>query len=225
MPCISQRCTDRGPQKRGSRARSFQAWPTFNQVMAARWLALLVALISVALASSTAVHASCGVSGPLPSVADEINAAKVVFVGSVIYTTDNSRTARVKVESIWKGPTLPAYVDVHGEAPGSGPFSGSEGDHQFQAGQQYLFVPLNDRPPFEDYGDCNISTQPYTAAVAAYVPPGATAPHAATTTDLISNFVGQYIWPLTIALLLIAAVVSIALFNRRRHAKASSSSP
>ena len=184
---------------------------------------MLVVLISVALAGSTGVHASCAVSDPLPSVANEISTAKVVFVGSVIYTTDNGRTARVNVESIWKGPTLPAYVDVHGEAPGSGPFSGSEGDHQFQAGQQYLFVPLNDRPPFEDYGDCNISTQPYTAALAAYVPPGAKAPDAATRTDLISNFVGQYIWPSTIAVLLIAAVVAIVLFNRRHRAKASDS--
>jgi hypothetical protein len=187
--------------------------------MAARCLALLVALISIVAAGSTDVHASCGVSGPLASVADEISAAKVVFVGSVIYTRDNNRTARVKVESIWKGSTLPAYVDVHGEAPGSGPFSGSEEDHQFQAGQQYLFVPLNDRPPFEVYGDCNVSTQPYTAALAAHVPSSARAPEAATTTDLISNFVGQYLWPSTIAVLLIAAAVSIVLFSRRRSAR------
>src|SRR5882762_397192 len=103
-------------------------------------LLVVVALVSVGLAGSTGARASCAVSGPLSSVADEIGAAKLVFVGSVLFTTDNNRTARVKVESIWKGPKLPAYVDIHGEAPGSGPFSGSEGDHQFQTGLQYLFV-------------------------------------------------------------------------------------
>lgn len=185
-----------------------------------RWLAPVVAAMAVALTGSTSVHASCGISGPLPSATDQVSAAKVVFVGSVIYTTDNNRTARVRVDAIWKGPRLPAYVDVHGEAPGSGPFSGSEGDHQFQSGQEYLFFPLNDQPPFEDYGDCNISTQPYTTALAANAPPGALTPNPPTISDSFWNVVGQYLWPITIVGLLVVAVVSILILNLRRRAKA-----
>lgn len=184
-----------------------------------RWLAPVVAAMAVAITGSTGVHASCGISGPLPSAADQVSAAKVVFVGSVIYTTDNNRTARVKVEAIWKGPRLPAYVDVHGEAPGSGPFSGSEGDHQFQSGQEYLFFPLNNQPPFEDYGDCNISTQPYTTALAANARPGALTPNPPTISDMFWNVVGQYLWPITIVGLLVVAVVSILILNLRRRAK------
>lgn len=48
-----------------------------------------------------------------------------------------NRTARVKLESIWKGPRLPAYVDVHGEAPGCGPNCGSSMDHSYTSGQRY----------------------------------------------------------------------------------------
>jgi hypothetical protein len=188
-------------------------------VMTVRWLAPLVAAVAVAITGSAAVHASCGVSDPPPSVADQVSAAKVVFVGSVIYTTDNNRTARVKVEAIWKGPRLPANVDVHGEAPGSGPFSGSEADHQFQSGRQYLFFPLNDQPPFQDYGDCNISTQPYTTALAADAPPRTLTSNPPTVTEMFSNVVGQYLWPITVLGLLVVAVLSILILNFRRRAK------
>jgi hypothetical protein len=189
--------------------------------MTTSWPGLVAALGAVVLASSTTANASCAVSGLPLSLADELGAAKVVFVGSVLYTSDESRSGRVKVESIWKGPKLPAYVDVRGEAPGSGLFSGSEGDHHYQSGQQYLFVPLNDHPPFKDYGDCNPSTQLYTAALAADAPPDAKAPDPPTATDMIWNFVGQYSSPATIAGLLSVVVVSILLVSVRRRTKAS----
>jgi hypothetical protein len=157
-------------------------------------------------------------SRPLPSMQDEVNAANVVFVGKVIYTSDQNRSARVRVESIWKGPALAAYVDVHGEAPGSGPFSGSEGDHHYQAGQQYLFFLLNDHPPFQDYGDCNASTQVYSAALIAYAPADAKAPNPQAPSDMIWNFVDQYALPLTIAALLVVALAFFVLVKRRRRA-------
>jgi hypothetical protein len=187
--------------------------------MTARWLAPLVALGALLLTAATPVQASCGVfSRPLPSMQDDVNAANVVFVGKVIYTSDQNRSARVKVESIWKGPALAAYIDVHGEAPGSGPFSGSEGDHRYQAGQQYLFFPLNDHPPFQDYGDCNASTQVFSAALAAYAPADAKAPNPAGPSDMIWNFVDQYSLPLTIAALLVVALASLVLVKRHRRA-------
>jgi hypothetical protein len=187
--------------------------------MTARWLAPLAALGSLLLSAATPVQASCGViSRPLPSMQDEVNAANVVFVGKVIYTSDQNRSARIKVESIWKGPALAAYVDVNGEAPGSGRFSGSEGDHHYQAGQQYLFFPLNDHPPFHDYGDCNASTQVYSAALAAYAPADAKAPNPEAPSDTIWNFVDQYALPLTIAVLLVVALASLVRVKRRRRA-------
>lgn len=148
---------------------------------------------------------------------DQIRTASVAFVGSVNYTSDNNRTARVKVESIWKGPRLPAYVDVHGEAPGSGTFSASEADHQYQTGQRYLFLPLNAQPPFQDYGECSFSTQPYTVTLASYAPVDATAPDSPTIGDMFGNFAGQYSTALLIALVLVVGAALIAFLRRPRR--------
>jgi hypothetical protein len=184
--------------------------------MNARWLGLLAAVGASFLAGASAVGASCGVLGPSPTVPAEVATAKVAFVGLVISTSDMDRSARVKVESIWNGPVLPAYVEVHGEAPGSGPFSGSEGDHRYQAGQRYLFIPLNENPPFADNGDCNTSTQVYTAAVAAYAPADAKTPEAATPEDAVANFAGQYSTAGAFTLVAVAALGTFLLARRRR---------
>jgi hypothetical protein len=186
--------------------------------MTSRSVLLVTALGAIAITCGTTAHASCAVSPPL-SVADVINASNVVFVGSVVYTTDENRSARVKVESIWKGPKLPAYVDVHGAAPGSGPFSASEGDRHYQSGQRYLFVPLNDHSPFNSYGECAFSDRSYTAELAAYAPSDAKAPDSPGPIDWIGNVAGQYSGPARITVLLLIAAVSIVLVKRRRRAK------
>ena len=187
--------------------------------MNARWLGLVAAAAATLLAGTARVDASCGIVGPAPSLAAQINSANVAFVGLVEYTSDENRTARVKVESIWKGPSLPAYVDVHGEAPGSGPFSYSEGDHRYESGERYLFIPLNHRPPFEDYGDCNSSTQPYTAAIAADAPTDGKSPDAPSPADAIGNVVGRYSSAAPIGLLVLVAAAWIVGVRVRRRAK------
>jgi hypothetical protein len=181
-----------------------------------RRFSLAAILCGIALSVPTATHASCGLAGPPPTLTAELAASQVAFVGSVVYTSDNNRFARVKVEAIWKGPRLPAYVDVHGEAPGSGPFAGSEGDHQYQAGQRYLFFPLNDRPPFQDYGDCNSSTVPYTAEIASNAPPNAKLPDSPTPADAIGNFAGQYSSAASIAALALVVIGTWLVMKRRR---------
>lgn len=186
--------------------------------MAGRLFLVMLAAAAAAFLGSSGAHASCGVSGPPPSVADQIRTARVAFVGNVIYTTDNGRTARVRVESIWKGPRLPAFVDVHGEAPGSGMFSASEADHRYQTGQRYLFLPLNTQPPFQDYGECSFSTQPYTVALASYAPAGATTPEPPNIADVVGNFTGQYSRPLLIVVVLVLGAVMVAFLRRRRRA-------
>jgi hypothetical protein len=186
--------------------------------MKASWLVLAAALGGSVVIGSGTVSASCAFGGPLPTVTAKIAADNVAFVGLVVYTSDQNRFARVKVESIWKGPGLPAYVDVHGEAPGSGLFSGSEGDHQYQAGQRYLFFPLNDHPPFQDYGDCNSSTEVYTSDLAANAPQGAKLPDSPTPLDAVGNFADQYSPAGAIAGSVLAVIV-IGLVMRRRRAR------
>jgi hypothetical protein len=181
-------------------------------------LALAAAFGVLALCGITPAHASCAIGGPPPTLTAELAARKVAFVGSIVYTSSENRFARVKVESIWKGPRLPAYVDVHGEAPGSGPFSGSEADHQYQTGQTYLFLPLNDHPPFQDYGDCNSSTEVYSSDVATNVPQGAKLPDSPTPLEAVGNFADQYSTAGAIAGSVLAVIV-IGLVMRRPRAR------
>lgn len=172
---------------------------------------------AIAAFSVTIAHASC--AGYPPTIASQLAAEPVVFVGTVLYTSDADRSARVKVDSIWKGPVLAAFVDVHGEAPGSGPWSASEADHRYQAGARYLFGPLNSASPFEDYGECGTLTQPYTAALAAFQPRNARRPAPATTLELVQNVAGQRRWPYValLAALALAAVVAVAHARRRQR--------
>lgn len=190
--------------------------------MPSRWPVLLVALFAFALGGAGGAQASCGAAGSPSTLGDQLGAAHVLFVGSVIYTSNGNRTARVKVESIWKGPTLPAYVDVHGEAPGCGPGCGSSMDHSYSSGQRYLFAPLNDNPPFQDYGECGGLTQPYSANLAAYAPTNARAPYLATPTDQVQNVVGQYWWPVTIVAVILVAVVAILRLRGRKRPTSTS---
>jgi hypothetical protein len=180
--------------------------------MAAKLVISFLAFLVVAVGTANAAHASCGATPP--NIAEQISSARVVFVGTVLYTSDNNRTAHVRVESIWKGPVLPTYVDVHGEAPGSGAFSGSEADHLYQSGRLYLFAPLNTSPPFMDYGECGTLTQLYTAELAIYAPPDARAPRPATMLDQAESDIGQY-W-LPAVLVIIGVAIGIAVLVRRR---------
>jgi hypothetical protein len=181
-------------------------------LMAGKLFVAFLALVYVAVGAATSVNASC--AGTPPSISQEIGNARVVFVGTVLYTSDNNRTARVRVESIWKGPALPIYENVHGEAPGSGPFSGSEADHLYKQGQRYLFGPLNTSSPFVDYGECGTLSQPYTAELATYAPPDARAPTPAMLVDQAESAVGQYWLPALLVTVVVAIGVAVLLRTR-----------
>jgi hypothetical protein len=178
-------------------------------------LAVLTVAGALALAGVQTADASCAGGGPgSPSLGDRIAAAQTVFVGTVVYTSDQDRVARVKVESVWRGPALPAYVDVHG-SPVSGPFTVSSIDRHYQSGTRYLFVPANANPPFDD-NSCSL-TQPYTADLGAYAPSDARAPVPATFSDYIQNFVGQNAWVIPLLVVLLAAFALAAVIRMRRR--------
>ncbi|MHB8576818.1 MAG: hypothetical protein ACYDCQ_15965 [Dehalococcoidia bacterium] len=111
--------------------------------------------------------------------------APSVFMGTVISTEYNGRLAVVNVDELWKGPPLPAMVEVQG-SPALAAGEASSVDRYFDVGQHYLFVPNSAAPPFEDDG-CT-ATQVYTPALAAYRP-GAAVPTltaSVTQTDALS---------------------------------------
>jgi len=92
-----------------------------------------LALVMLAAAPS-GVEASCAGPASLP---DQIQAAALVFVGTVVYTSDDSRIAYVRVESIWKGPRLAQNVKVFG-SPVAGANTATSVDRRYQAGTRYL---------------------------------------------------------------------------------------
>jgi hypothetical protein len=173
---------------------------------------LLAAVLAVATPVTGAV-ASCAVSRPLQN---QIQSAAVVFVGTVAYTADGGRQAHVKVESIWKGAPLAAYVDVDG-SPVSGPFAASDVDRHYDAGARYLFVLYSASQPFQD-NSCS-ATQQFTPALTTYAPAGAKPPMAPTLSEQAQNFVVMRWWQMIAVLVAIAAVAVVAVWRRRPSAK------
>ena len=171
--------------------------------MARAFLVVVLALGALVVESAGA-QASCAVPSP---IRDQVSTAELVFVGKVVFTSDNDRVARVRVESIWRGPELPAYVDVHGSSV-SGP-SASSIDRKFNAGMRYLFVLYSANQPLQD-NSCS-GTQIFTTELAALAPAGARSPAPATASDEIQNAFSQY-WLLALGFLaLVAAAVFIGL--------------
>lgn len=74
-----------------------------------------------------------------PPLAEAIKEAEIVFVGTVVATANVDRTATVSVEEVWKGPAMPATVQVKGG--GDDPNTASSVDRSFQPGARYVFLP------------------------------------------------------------------------------------
>ncbi len=94
--------------------------------------ALLVAAVSL-VAAPGPVDARCV---PPPPIEEAARRADVVIVGTVTAVAQEGRVATVAVAEIWRGPALPASVDVRG-GPGEGRTSV---DRTFVAGTRYLFT-------------------------------------------------------------------------------------
>jgi hypothetical protein len=162
--------------------------------------AVLVALLATGAFVAGAAGAQASCAAP-PSVRDQAASSPLVFVGTVTFTSDNDRVARVKVESIWRGPELPAYVDVHG-SPVSGLSAASSVDRKYSAGTRYLFVLFSANQPLQD-NSCS-ATQVYTTEVAALAPADARSPAPGTAIEQLQNAISQY-WLAALGFLALAA--------------------
>lgn len=153
--------------------------------------ALLVAVALVWIAPSS--HAACA---ELPTPREALASNDVVFAGRVIETAGRGRLAVVEVQSIWKGGDLLGVTRVEGgdvESP-------SRDDRTFETGQQYVFFPRNDRPPFRD-DRCSATTE-LTDAVARLEPDDARAPRSGRSNSFL--------------VVLVAAIVAAGVFQARR---------
>jgi hypothetical protein len=153
--------------------------------------ALLVAAALVGIAASA--HAAC-TDPPTPKEALATN--DVVFTGRVIETAGKGRVAVVEVQSIWKGEDILGVTRVEGgdvESP-------SRDDRTFETGQEYVFFPRNDHPPFRD-DRCSATTE-LTDAVAQLEPEDSHAPRSGRSNSFL--------------VVLVAALVAAGVFQARR---------
>jgi hypothetical protein len=179
-------------------------------VVMAKALLLMLLVVSAFVAVGTSAQASCAGTG---SLRDWLVSARVVFVGTIVSTSDNDRVAHVRVESIWKGPDLSSYVDVHG-SPVSGPFAASSIDRHFRAGERDLFVLYSAQAPLQD-NSCS-ATQVYTTEIAALAPAGARLPASPSPVDQVQISAGQYWLPITVAVVVVAVAAFIVGRRLRR---------
>jgi hypothetical protein len=178
------------------------------------FLAPLLALVLTA-GAATSAQASCAAPASLP---EAIQAAALVFVGTVISTSDNGRVAEVRVESIWKGRALDEYVNVHG-SPVSGPFAASSVDRVYESGTRYLFVLNSDAQPLQD-NSCS-ATQPYTGALADLAPPDRRPPVLYPTDPMPNRYAGAIVIGLAIGVPFAVgggALITILLWRRSKRA-------
>lgn len=139
------------------------------------WLALLLAAVLAPVlglfAGGSGAAASCAVSPQ--QTPSSFATAPVVFVGTVVATSNGDREATVRVESIWRGTEMLTYVRISGTPePGA---QATSIDRTYQLGMRYLFVPENSSSPFQD--DNCTATQLYTTALASQAPSAARPPH------------------------------------------------
>jgi hypothetical protein len=151
-------------------------------------------LVAAALAGIAApAHARCA---DLLTPKEALESHDVVFVGQVIETVGGGRVAVVEVQSIWKGGDIIGVTRVEGGEPDSP----SGDDRTFETGQQYVFFPRNDDPPFRDDG-CTPTTE-LTDEVARLQPEDARAPRSGRSDSLFA--------------VLVIAIVAAGVYQARR---------
>jgi len=87
--------------------------------------------------AAPAVGTSCAGTG---SIAAEVDGGGVVFVGTVVSTTNRGRWATFAVEEVWSGGVADTQVVKGGlpPQPDTGSFSGVGGEHTYEPGVRYL---------------------------------------------------------------------------------------
>lgn len=165
----------------------------------------MLAAVAATLLSAAPAGASCATAGP---IAQQLQAATVVFVGRVVTTTNKGRTANVRVEQVWKGAPVYDRVTVKGGPDGDG--VASSVDRAFNAGGRYLFVPTREGGQFRDNA-CSATVE-YSGALAPFAPDTVTLPRRTSTGS--SGVARQ--GAIALAVVLAGVLLSIAASRRRR---------
>jgi hypothetical protein len=156
-----------------------------------------VVVAAALMAVATPARASCTQRPP----EDALRSNDVVFTGQVIETVAGGRVAVVEVQSIWKGGDILSVARVEGGDVDSP----SRDDRTFETGLEYVFFPLNDKPPFRENG-CTATTE-LTPEVARLEPEDARAPTPGGSNPLLA--------------VVIVAIVAAGIYQARRALRKS----
>ena len=109
-----------------------------------------------------------------PPTGRAVKEADIVFVGTVIDTTNGGRWATVEVEEIWKGEDIDSVVEIKaGPADPPGPtMAASSVDRSFDEGARYLFFPFRKQNGTFTDSSCSNTTR-FTTDLERFRPPDA----------------------------------------------------
>jgi hypothetical protein len=178
---------------------------------AARLTIALALGAAFGLVTAPASSASC-VS--IPALQDAVKSADMVFVGTVIQTSNRGTWATVRVEEVWRGPDQPASVLIKG---GPGGNAASSIDRTFEVGTKYLFFPYQDEAGGLADNSCT-STTPWGGELADLRPADARLFPVGPTPEAGGFDVMSVVVPAAIALLVAALLVGVGLLARGRDA-------
>lgn len=186
---------------------------------------LPVLSLSAAFVWSAALPAAASCAMPVGSLAQRLNDAPIVFVGTVDSADGSGRIANVVVESVWKGE-VDERVQVQGGPADAQTITSV--DRGFDVGSRYLFVPVKGNGQvFEDNG-CTATQEwkprfarhsPEDAAVVGGPPPAADpqAEEGGTSTPPEGQPQSSNLgWVGVTAAAALAAVVAVAVAVRQR---------
>ncbi len=149
-----------------------------------------------------------------PPLEQAISSTDLAFVGAVVATEYNGRSATVAVTDVWRGGEMPATVTVLG---GQNPAAAMLDDRTFEVGVTYLFLPsvIDDR--LVD-SICS-ATVPWTDDFAALRPVNAqsSAPTVGPTATGPMAVLGELVIPILTAVLIGGAALVVALVVGRRR--------
>lgn len=190
--------------------------PLFRRLRALAALAI-VATTGLLAAPSVAL-ADCVMPPPFE---EAVKAADIILIGTVTEATNGNRWAIVSVEEIWRGPALPATVQIKG---GPDANAASSVDRSFEVGQRYIFFPYmaEDVEPLPGVaagvlGDNSCtSTQIWDEALAGFRPADARTGDAANEGDVQSIDLGFIVGIGGVLLVVVAVMLGVGLLARGR---------
>jgi hypothetical protein len=142
---------------------------------------------------------------------DQLRAAPVAFVGRVESVSNRDRTARVRVEQVWKGAPVSDRVTVSGGPEGT---HRTSVDRSFETGARYLFMPERDGGDYRD--NVCTGTIVYGGDVAQYAPDSVTLPRRSASGSSGVAVQGA----IAFALVVTGVIVSVLVSRRRRRSHA-----